>query len=77
VVDHCVTGLDAGLRGDINYMLTMLLVLLTVGLIAAAGEAVRGQCRRMLSRPVVPAHAAAQPLSTMSVDAARAVEVAV
>jgi hypothetical protein len=37
-------------------MVTAILVLLSVALILAAGEAVRGQCRRMLRRPLV-AHA--------------------
>jgi hypothetical protein len=39
-------------------MVTAILVLLFVALIVAAGEAVRGQCRRMLSRPLA-AHAPA------------------
>jgi hypothetical protein len=33
-------------------MLTVFLVVLAVAFVIAAGEAVRGQCQRMLSRPV-------------------------
>jgi hypothetical protein len=33
-------------------MLTVLLLLAAVAVVLAAGEAVRGQCRRMLSRPI-------------------------
>jgi len=39
-------------------MLTLIVLLAAVALIVGAGEAVRGQCRRMLARPVplVSAH---------------------
>ena len=39
-------------------MLTVLLVLVAVALVATAGEAVRGQCRRMLMRPAEAANTA-------------------
>ena len=33
-------------------MMTLMVVLAAVALVVIAGEAVRGQCRRMLDRPV-------------------------
>ena len=33
-------------------MMTLIVVLAAVALVVIAGEAVRGQCRRMLDRPV-------------------------
>ncbi|HEY8300889.1 MAG TPA: hypothetical protein VIG48_03230 [Jatrophihabitans sp.] len=34
-------------------MLTLIVVFAAVALVVAAGEAVRGQCRRMLDRPLL------------------------
>jgi hypothetical protein len=46
-------GLSGGGDGQTLIMLTAILVLLAATLVFLAGEAVRGQCRRMLSRPVI------------------------
>ena len=48
-------------------MIALLLVLLTGFAVLAAGEAVRGQCRRMLANPVVvsePANASVAALTS-------------
>ena len=37
-------------------MLTAMVLVLSVALILAGGETVRGQCRRMLSRPIAGTH---------------------
>jgi hypothetical protein len=53
-------------------MLTVILLLAAVAVVLVAGEAVRGQCRRMLSRPIplvsasdvtVEAHPAGAPVA--------------
>ncbi|HEY2298607.1 MAG TPA: hypothetical protein VGH43_12815 [Jatrophihabitans sp.] len=36
-------------------MVTLIVLLAAVALVVGAGEAVRGQCRRMLGRPIAPA----------------------
>lgn len=41
-------------------MLTAILVLVSIGLVLGAGEAVRSQCRRMLGRPLVTLPGAAE-----------------
>jgi hypothetical protein len=43
-------------------MLTAILVLVSVAMVLAAGEAVRGQCRRMLVRPLAMQLAAREPV---------------
>lgn len=46
-----MSGLANRASGQTESMLTVVLVLVAVALVATAGEAVRGQCRRMLMRP--------------------------
>jgi hypothetical protein len=58
-------------------MVTLIVLLTAVALVVGAGEAVRGQCRRMLDRPIVPALnadsvAAEQPAGAVTAGAVTA-----
>jgi hypothetical protein len=57
-----LSGLANATAGQTEIMLTVLLVLIAVALVATAGEAVRGQCRRMLMRPA-PTADTTQPMT--------------
>lgn len=52
--------------GQTLIMLTALIIMLSLLVIVAAGEAVRGQCRRMISNPVRVAGVVDEPAAATS-----------